>query len=330
MMIKLRSMKQLMGLVILSFPWFLQSGNANDSLSRDLVPSRSMELFQDLKRTDDSPIHYYLELADVEKDSKMLLVLIQGSGCIPISGQSETMQEMAKVMPGADVLWVEKRGLEGIFNEEMISLENCPNRYYQYESLHQRVEDYKSVIGSLSDQYEKIVVLGGSEGATIVGLLLQDQLPIDAAIALNGGGQYFIDDVLWNIERTVPEPDRTFALAGIQSFAAHILAMTAKEVALDQDYSSNHSARWWQEMFSLDMTDVWGSGKIPLLMVQTLRDDNVSVLSAEAMFEKLELFPQIKVITMPALDHGFHDAKGQSKAQDVVREIQGWLKSTLK
>ena len=99
---------------------------------------------------------------------------------------------------GERLLWIEKRGLESVLLEapdEQIHLENCPLDYYTYESFSQRVQDYTEVITALSKEYDEIILLGGSEGATIVGLLRQRSLPITVAIALNGGGQYFFDDI---------------------------------------------------------------------------------------------------------------------------------------
>lgn len=290
--------------------------------------STSLSLSQ-LPREDGSLIHYYLQapLLEVESSKELvttLLVLIQGSSCVPISAQSEIMRKMAQVMPKAEVLWVEKRGLEEANTDSLGDLESCSERYYQHESLYQRVEDYKAVITSLADQYSQIVLLGASEGTTIVGLLRQDGLAIDASIALNGGGQYFMEDILWNMEQTLVEPGRTDALEGIKNFAEHVLVMTEADLRQDQDFSSNHSLRWWQEMLLLDMLDVWQKGKSPLLMIQALGDNNVSVMSAEAMFLSLAV-PEITVRTFPDLDHGFKDEMGQSHGEDIVKVIEEWI-----
>lgn len=279
-------------------------------------------------REDGSLIRYYQQspVNSEGQASESLLLLIQGSGCQSVANQSATMQKMAEILPESDIVWVEKRGLEAI-TKSGITDESCPLGYYQHESVWQRVQDYQQVIQALSSQYTNITILGGSEGATIVGLLLLADLPINQAIALNGGGQYFFDDVLWSIEKTVQEPDRTSVLAGIKSFAEYILVMTEEELRQDQDYSSNHSARWWQEMLSLDMQEVWVKGKTPLLMVQTLGDNNVSVVSAEALFQELEKYPHITTLTFPALDHGFKDAKGNIHVEVIIAEIQRWLQT---
>lgn len=288
------------------------------------------EDFEDILREDGSSIHYYLQKYERDSDRivgapKRLLLLIQGSGCAPISQQSETMQKLASVLPESNQLWVEKRGLEGHSAEAIVDFEACSSSYYQHESLFQRVSDYRDVLKKLAVYYYEVIVLGGSEGAIIAGLLRQENLPITAMIALNGGGQYFIDDILWNIEKTVPEPYRTEALVGIRDFMEQAQQMSDRELDENRDNASNHSLRWWSEMFSLDMDFIWKKGDIPLLMIQTLGDDNVSVSSAMALFESLESYSHIETKFFPELDHGFKNRDGVSEIEAIITHIQSWL-----
>lgn len=305
----------------------------------DTHPRFEMQDLESILREDGSEIYYDLRKtqdgSQIQKSAqkpRVLLVLIQGSGCLPISQQSQTMRLLATVMPESDQLWVEKRGLESVLLEapdEQIHLENCPLDYYTYESLSQRVQDYTEVITALSKEYDEIILLGGSEGATIVGLLRQRSLPITAAIALNGGGQYFFDDILWSISQTVPDPEKSILLAEITGFIKMMQAISDDELEQFTDYSSNHSARWWREMLNLDMADVWKQSDISLLMIQTLGDNNVSVPAAKLMFEDLSDYAHIQVTTYSELDHGFKDADGNSHIVTVTTDIQKWLHQVL-
>lgn len=239
------------------------------------------------------------------------------------------MLKMATILPDSDVLGVEKRGLELVSPEALVNDDECPRSYYQHESLFKRTEDYRKVLNALSADYEQMIVLGGSEGAIIAGLLRQEDLPITATISLNGGGQHFRDDIFWSIEKAVPESDRASALAGVEEFIQDIQTMTANALDEMKENPSNHSVRWWFEMLSLDMLDVWQKGDHPLLMIQTLGDNNVSVPSAMTLFKDLEEYSHIHTLAFPALDHGFHDENGASKVDEIIQQIQYWLKPIL-
>ena len=57
-------------------------------------------------------------------------------------------------------------------------------------------------------QYKTFILLGGSEGAVIANLVTADIDYIDATIAFNGGGRWFIDDVSHSIEVKHKNPKR--------------------------------------------------------------------------------------------------------------------------
>ncbi|MBO1916652.1 hypothetical protein J4727_18840 [Providencia rettgeri] len=48
------------------------------------------------------------------------------------------------------------------------------------------------------------MLLGGSEGALVTNLIVAENF-ITASVALNVGGQYFINDVLYSIENNTPK-----------------------------------------------------------------------------------------------------------------------------
>ncbi len=49
------------------------------------------------------------------------------------------------------------------------------------------------------------MLLGGSEGALVTNLIVAQENFITASVALNVGGQYFINDVLYSIENNTPK-----------------------------------------------------------------------------------------------------------------------------
>lgn len=71
----------------------------------------------------------------------------------------------------------------------------------------------------LSSQYPNIILIGGSKGTTMVHLVVARRNDIKAVVALNGGGRFFLDDVLYNIRHTRPKEYVEDALNGFKQFA---------------------------------------------------------------------------------------------------------------
>ncbi|MDC9595264.1 acyl-CoA thioester hydrolase/BAAT C-terminal domain-containing protein, partial [Xenorhabdus sp. IM139775] len=74
----------------------------------------------------------------------------------------------------------------------------------QNDSPSKRVKDYLIVLNQLKNKYHHIVLLGGSEGAIVTNMIASQADFITAAISMNGGGRFFIDDVIHSIQRESP------------------------------------------------------------------------------------------------------------------------------
>lgn len=65
------------------------------------------------------------------------------------------------------------------------------------DSLSVRVSDYAAVLDRLKGEYDTVLLLGGSEGATVAEHTALASPAVDAVVAVNGGGRFF-----WMMSRT--------------------------------------------------------------------------------------------------------------------------------
>ncbi|WP_286145983.1 hypothetical protein [Shigella sp. FC1967] len=118
---------------------------------------------------------------------------MQGSDCNSIKNNTFIQETFGQWLPNSDVLMVEKYGITAQLPYSQYEGEriDCPKSYKRHDNPTQRAEDYEAVLDNLSPQYPNIILIGGSEGATMVHLVVAKRNDIKAAIALNGGGRFF-------------------------------------------------------------------------------------------------------------------------------------------
>ncbi len=150
-----------------------------------------------LPREDGSSIHYYLDAAVPGQSSAALLVILQGSDCNSVR-HIRLVTPMRQVLPAADLLTVEKYGIDDTLPyREEVPRQDCPDAFVQHDTPQRRVSDVTQVLQAVSARngYQKVAVLGGSEGAVIANLVTASSGLVDATLAFSGGGRWFIDDV---------------------------------------------------------------------------------------------------------------------------------------
>lgn len=270
--------------------------------------------------SDGKEIHYYI-IQKGEKKSQDLLVLLQGSDCKSVVNNPNMVKNFGAVFPNNDILLVEKTGLNsevGADGEEA-SEEECPVEYMSQDSPIERADNYAAVLKQLKKDYQHIVLLGGSEGALVTHLIAAKGNFISASIALNVGGQYFIDDVLYSIKNNTPEDEVANSLEGFKQFA-----QAAKQKQLNDDqFVSGHGPRWWYEMLTIDNLKLVEAIKTPHLVIQTMADTNVDAFSTERMMNQTNN-SSVSFKKYQNLDHFFKDRQGNLHTEMIVGEIQDW------
>jgi len=275
-----------------------------------------------LTRADGSEITFYLD----KKGGRHLLVLMQGSDCNSVVHSKVINDRFATVLDDADVLTVEKYGLTRAvpWNGSGDS-PACPASYYEHDSPQQRADDYLQVMSWLDDQfhYDHITLLGGSEGALVAAMVASRSDAVSAVISLNGGGRFFVDDVLHSIELELPPAAFEEAKQGFLAFASSVEAAENMDLVM-----SGHGFRWWKSMLAADQTELLLSIRAPLLIIQSELDKSVSPKLAYAQAKILmENRNNVEFRTVKGVDHKFHDPSGKDRSSEVVSSVKEWLGS---
>lgn len=274
---------------------------------------------ENLARQDGSAVHYYLLHRQAEP-SRKLLVLIQGSDCNSAKNNRFMVDTFGGAFPDHDILLVEKYGITDAlpFNDRDDERADCPAETMLNDSLSVRVSDYAAVLDRLKGEYDTVLLLGGSEGATVAEHTALASPAVDAVVAVNGGGRFFLDDVTDSF-RNSPQPLEESQLAGFLAFTD---AVKRNEVA-DDMLVSQHGTRWWREFLAADAQQVLNGQTKPVLVIQTLNDTNVSVTSFKQMQKAVEN-PVVTFRTFDNLDHYFKDTDGNRHTAQILAVIRDW------
>ncbi|RUT65197.1 hypothetical protein CKG00_01325 [Morganella morganii] len=274
---------------------------------------------ENLARQDGSAIHYYL-LHQQAEPTRKLLVLIQGSDCNSAKNNRFMTDTFGGAFPDHDILLVEKYGITDALPYDVRDGEraDCPAETMLNDSLSVRVSDYAVVLDRLSGEYDTVLLLGGSEGATVAAHTALVSPAVDAVISINGGGRFFLDDVTDSF-RSGPHPPEETQLAGFLAFTD---AVKRNEVA-DDMLVSQHGPRWWREYLAADAQQVLNGQTKPVLVIQTLNDTNVSITSFKLM-QKAMVNPAVTFRTFDNLDHYFKDSDGNRHTEQILSVIRDW------
>ncbi|MFM5193203.1 alpha/beta hydrolase family protein [Aeromonas media] len=279
-------------------------------------------------RDDGSPISYYLVPHSYDADT--LLLILPGSDCNSVLKIDSIFSDYKYVWPEADLLLIEKYGINRKLKYSTDpARKDCPAQYLEKDTPAQRVADIKIVLDIVrkEGQYKRFILLGGSEGAVIANLVSADIDSIDATIAFNGGGRWFIDDVSHSIavKHNNPEAARK-EIDGFRGFAEHVLHSKPFEPDV-----SGHGYHWWQQMLSLDQLDTLKKVKSPLLIIQGGMDTSVSPQKTDELMQHLKELGKsnIEYRRYDAFDHGLKNSDGKSLRKEVVGDMNMWLKSKI-
>ncbi|GKX64490.1 alpha/beta hydrolase family protein [Pragia fontium] len=284
-----------------------------------------------LNREDGSAITYYLERNSTSDKSPVLLVIIQGSDCNSVSKNRLIKNQLKYVWPQADVLTVEKYGIDStLVYSDSVEREDCPKQYMQRDNLEQRVTDIKQVMDVSRDKYHygSVIVLGGSEGAVVANILASKVDYIDATVSFSGGGRWFKDDVLHSMSVDTDNPSKVKEdAANFGEMVKYILS--AKPFELEM---SNHGYGWWRSVLSVDQQVVLSSVTSPVLIIQGGKDTSVPPKKVSQMIEILQGAGKnnIDYLFYPELDHVLQDKEGNSQMSEVAKEINIWLKKVMR
>lgn len=279
-------------------------------------------------RDDGSPIFYYL--VQHSHDTDTLLLILQGSDCNSVLNIDSILSDYKNVWPEADVLLIEKYGIDrNLKYSTDPARKDCPAQYLEKDNPAQRVADIKVVLDTVrkNGQYKTLILLGGSEGAVIANLVTAAVDYIDATVAFNGGGRWFIDDVSYSIAVKHKNPEEARKeIDGFKGFAEHVQSSKPFELEV-----SGHGYHWWHQALSIDQLDTLKKVKSPLLIIQGGMDTSVSPQKTDELVQRLKELGKsnIEYRRYEELDHGLKNSDGKSQRKEVVKDINIWLQSKL-
>lgn len=278
-----------------------------------------IEAFNDEIREDQSAITYYLKKSP---DARNLAVILQGSDCNSIYNNQFVLDNFADLTSETDTLLVEKYGITQNLSYTNGERQDCPKAYLDHDSMAQRVRDYAQVLEKLKDHYDNIYLIGDSEGAVVAALLSAQLDYVDATITMNGGGQYFLDDIYFFIEKSVPAEHHEEAK---ESFKESLQAVLDGQ---SEDYLSEHGKKWWQAATNIDFQQALENSQNKILVIQTLNDDNVNWEGAVDMSKRIQS-DQVEFHFIDGQNHYFENEKGERSAEALRTIIQNWLAKVL-
>lgn len=252
-------------------------------------------------------------------------MLIQGSDCNSVI-HNPTIRRFANAYPEADRLMVEKYGIDEKLPYDLnVERSDYPASYLDNDNPRQRVQDLDRVISKLvaTEGYEKVVTIGGSEGALIGNMLAARSANINATIAINGGGRWFLDDILYSIDTSEsPAEEKTASKQGIRGLFRAISENAKFDVA-----GSDHGQIWWKAVFAIDQQAELAATTKPVLVIQGGIDKSVSPFAATRLVDELRKagHGNIDYQFYPELDHGLTSIEGVNQSTKVISHIAEWL-----
>ncbi|PHM26167.1 acyl-CoA thioester hydrolase/BAAT C-terminal domain-containing protein [Xenorhabdus budapestensis] len=284
------------------------------------MQSMAEEIRYSLRGNDGKEITYYL-IKRNSTHSDDLLVLIQGSDCNSVINNRKMIENFGATFPENDILLVEKAGLDSRIGKDGVEVDDsaCPQVYIQNDSPSKRVKDYLAVLNQLKNKYHHIVLIGGNEGALVSNMIASNADFITAAISINGGGRFFIDDVIHSIRHETPAEMSDEAVNSFKNFAE-----TAKKNNLPAGMVvSGHGANWWYESLSIDNQSLIQSSKTPLFVIQCMSDNNTDAAGILKVMAAIDN-PKVSFKTYDGLDHFFKDSDGNYHAATIIKDIKSW------
>lgn len=280
----------------------------------------------ELKRADGSSITFYLDLPSGAQ-SFSLIALLQGSDCSSVKGQYAEFESFVRHSLKMGVLTVEKPGLPS-------SEPGCPREYLERNTVDQRLSDFEAVMehirANLPGWDHRLYLEGGSEGATVAGLLAPRVPETRAVLLLAGGGGMTMADELLLLTRKelaaqgTPEEQIEIALSRMRLKFDEIQANPTSERSW---YGETNTYKWWSSILFRPLLDPLKESKVPLYFVHGTADQSVPVESTDALVAQLGKLNRgnVTYVRRDGLSHQFKDPTGKSFRNQVIASTAIWL-----
>ncbi|WP_444920705.1 alpha/beta hydrolase family protein [Microbulbifer sp. CnH-101-G] len=270
------------------------------------------------KRQDNSTIYWSLEFP-AHNDPRGLLLIAQGSGCLPAI-KNKTVQQVKTIAPSFAVLLVEKYGVTHADGPND-QFKDCSQAYVANHTVEQRTRDVVQIVDELKDSNwwnGKLVLFGGSEGGDVVARLASRLNPDAAVVFSSGLGQSFAE-VLKSLvpPHVAKEVDAKLAYARANPESVEVWG--------------GNSMRWWADVVDrIPVNDLMDS-HAPVLLIQGTEDKSSPVSSGRAARDAYASAGRCELTywEYPGYDHYMTDTNAVNHRGEVFERIAGWIKKTV-
>ncbi|WP_444938174.1 alpha/beta hydrolase family protein [Microbulbifer sp. JMSA002] len=270
------------------------------------------------KRPDTSTLYWSLEFP-AHSESHGLLLIAQGSGCLPAI-KNKTVQQVKKIAPKFAVLLVEKYGVTHADGPND-QFKDCSQAYVTNHTVEQRTRDIVQIVEELkgADWWNgKLVLFGGSEGGDVVARLAPKLNPDAAVVFSSGLGQSFAE-VLKSLvpPHVATEVDAKLAYARTNPESVEVWG--------------GNSMRWWADVVDrVPVNDLLDS-HVPVLLIQGTEDKSSPVSSGRAARDAYTNAGRCELSywEYPGYDHYMTDTDGVNHRREVFERVARWIENTL-
>jgi pimeloyl-ACP methyl ester carboxylesterase len=280
------------------------------------APPRAAELRM-LQRADGSSIAYQLN-RDPRIRRQGALLVMQGSGCEPVSTDRGVRSTGPALAPDSALLTIEKYGVATGDTKPMI--DGCPVAYWRGNTLWQRVLDGAHVIAALRGEpwwNGELILFGGSEGGAVVAMLAP-LVPETRAV------------VIWSSGIGVPVGDliRAAVPPHVRADAERVFAEARANPSGERRWGGA-SWRWWAEALDVVPARSLLQTPAPVLMIHGTRDQFAPVAAGRAARDLLVQSGKRNVTyrEYEGYDHFMTDAGGTPHRKQVLQAAADWLRS---
>ncbi|TVR57580.1 MAG: hypothetical protein EA421_00775 [Gemmatimonadales bacterium] len=290
-----------------------------DGEDRDVRPGQVLHAeTSPVLRPDGSVITYHVETPDDATPPYGLVLVAQGSGCRP-AGVVDSFPFSERIAPGFARLIVEKYGVDPAAPPP--GEDACSSKFYERDTLDQRVLDAARVIGSLRSQEwwnGELILFGGSEGGAVVAMLAGLVPETDGVVILASG-------LGFTVEETVLAAVPPLARDGV---AVELAA--ARRTRSTSERFGGHSHHWWATAEDKRPVTTLLPLDLPVLVVQGGRDTSAVPESARAGVALLEAAGRpVTYREHPGLDHSMRDEASEDRRPEVYADIGAWVTAVL-
>lgn len=282
-----------------------------------------------IERPDKTWCQYHVERDHIKKDPFSLVLALNGSDTASVTW----------FMPIVDIPWCKKMSCVVLGVEKPGVTKDSFNKsdYFKLNTLTQRADDCRMVIDHIratEPQWDgKLIILGGSEGATLAAYLTPLTNPT-ATIMLSGGCGMTLRQELITLEKKLATSGIRGNLEKLYGIAkthfllslSHILTCSTMTCVGD-----TNTLKWWHKIADYNPATSLEKVATPLYLAHGSADINCPVESAHALVEKFEKLGKSNLVfrEYAGLDHSYNNAEGENYFGPVSDEALAWSEQFL-